>query len=239
MKDRLYQQKKEVIPPFEFNEEVTQVFEDMIQRSVPCYQDVLQGVISLIETKIKPQQTICDLGCSTGTVLIQIAKKLPQMQLRFVGYDNSSAMIEKAKANTQQAGVSIEYHCASLLDLSLPPASVFLLQYTLQFIPPEARLALLKNIQKQLLPGGFFILSEKICFANTVVDTLFREQYYDFKKRNGYSELEIAQKREALERVLVPMTFSQNISLLQQAGFQTIEPFFQWFNFVSYFCLAE
>ncbi|MEK6624185.1 MAG: carboxy-S-adenosyl-L-methionine synthase CmoA, partial [Bdellovibrionota bacterium] len=106
--------------------------------------------------------------------------------------------------------------------------------YTLQFITPKNRLALLKKIVSGLAPKGVLILSEKIINHNSHIQKLTTKLYYDFKKRNGYSELEIAQKREALDNILVPWTAERNLMLLKNAGLKNISMLFKWYNFASF-----
>jgi tRNA (cmo5U34)-methyltransferase len=110
-------------------------------------------------------------------------------------------------------------------------ASVVLLVLTLQFVRPLNRDRLLDDIYRGLRPGGCLILVEKVLGETPLFNRLFIKHYYELKRRNGYSELEIAQKREALENVLVPYRLEENRDLLVRHGFQSIDVFFKWYNF--------
>lgn len=238
MKDTLYQQVNPQLLPFEFNEAVTEVFDDMIRRSVPNYEAGLEAMVAWCQNALVSEAIVCDLGCSTGNALILLEERLSRLNLKLLGYDQSKSMILKAQEKARQRSFSsILFQEADILQTPLPIAQLFLLQYTLQFIPVERRVALLRNIHQQLsLSHGALILSEKILAPSSCLQEWFNEQYVYFKKRNGYSDLEILQKKEALENVLTPVSLEQNVAFLKQAGFSQIQPFLQWFNFVSWIC---
>ncbi|MEK7484613.1 MAG: carboxy-S-adenosyl-L-methionine synthase CmoA [Planctomycetota bacterium] len=236
MKDTLYQQIHPNLLPFEFNEEVTQVFEDMIRRSVPNYVEGLEAMVSWCKATLSSEAVVCDLGCSTGNALLLLEERLPQLKLKLIGYDRSRPMILRANEKAQARQSSIPFYCADILETTLPMAHVFLLQYTLQFIPQEHRVPLLTEIRKKLLPSGCLMISEKISAESPRLQEWFTHQHFQLKKCNGYSDLEILQKKEALENILQPTSFEQNLAFLQQAGFSQIQPFLQWFNFASWIC---
>jgi tRNA (cmo5U34)-methyltransferase len=94
-----------------------------------------------------------------------------------------------------------------------------------------------RRVHDALRLGGAFIVCEKVIAADPHLDREFIDRYFDFKRRNGYSEQEIRRKEEALDGVLIPLTFDANLALLKDAGFRTVESFFRWFNFAAFLCL--
>ena len=233
--DRIFSQQAVGAGEFSFDENVANVFDDMINRSVPLYADVQRVIPLLIGGLQQDPVRIVDLGCSTGTSLIHLAQALPNRNLDLIGVDNSQPMLEKFNEKLEALNLqgSSNVVCADIQSFEFTDASVVLMNYTLQFIQPKDRLTMLQRIRQRLQPGGFLLLSEKVSHAQEGMDKLLTEQYFDFKRRNGYSELEIARKRDALENVLVPLTVDQNIELLTQAGFEKVEVLLKWFNFTT------
>jgi tRNA (cmo5U34)-methyltransferase len=223
---------------FVFDERVAQVFDNMVSRSVPFYNEIQRIQADLIMDFL-PQDSgvVCDLGCSTGTTIEHLTKhsKCPE-NARFIGYDNSESMLEKARVKLSEqidaAKVSL-----SLGDLSclpeLPHCHVVILNWTLQFVRPIDREHLLKNIYTALSPGGILLLSEKILGNDAVLNRLYIDHYLQFKKsQGGYTDAENQRKREALENVLIPYRLDENYALLERVGFKRMDTYFQWFNFV-------
>ena len=224
---------------FVFNEEVASVFDDMLVRSVPFYLEQ-QRIIQEAAQKFWIEGTnVYDLGCSTGTTLIALANALGP-KARLIGYDNSRPMLDRARSNAIEAGVSerIELEFADLnkdlSDVPLDNASVVTLCWTLQFVRPLQRDRLVRSIYKGLVDGGALLVTEKTLTNDSAMNRFFIEFYYDFKRRNGYSDQEIMRKREALENVLVPYRVDENIDMYKRAGFRIVETFFQWYNFVGF-----
>ncbi|MGP0564502.1 MULTISPECIES: carboxy-S-adenosyl-L-methionine synthase CmoA [unclassified Nitrospina] len=224
---------------FEFNESVARVFDNMLERSVPFYKECQQMVVALAENYAQPGTRVYDLGCSTGTLIREMARALPaSSKVRFVGIDNSDAMLKKARRKLKEFGDRCEVVTGDLNGpLELEEASVVVMNYTLQFLPPAKRLALLKRIHKSLLPGGALILIEKVKAEAETLDPVFVERYYAYKREMGYSRMEISRKREALEQVLVPLRPGENVTILEKAGFQDVDVFFKWFNFCGFAAL--
>ena len=221
---------------FEFNERVADVFDDMLDRSVPFYKQVIDMTAEILGRSLQAGDTVYDLGCSTGTTLIALARKLESKNLKFIGIDNSKAMLDKAirKAEMFSMADRIDFIETDITQADLSGAGLIILNYTLQFIKPSTRPEFLKNIYNGLHSNGALILSEKVVCLDKELDQQFMDSYHRYKKGRGYSELEISNKREALEDVLVPLTIQENSDLLVQAGFTNVETFFQWFNFVSF-----
>jgi len=227
---------KEPAEKFEFNERVADVFDDMLDRSVPFYEKVIEMTAEILDRSLQAGDTVYDLGCSTGTTLIALARKLESKNLKFIGIDNSKAMLDKAirKAEMYSMADRIDFIEMDITRAEFSGAGGIILNYTLQFIKPSIRPEFLKNIYNGLHGSGVLILSEKIVCRDKEIDLQFMDSYHRYKKMRGYSELEISNKREALENVLVPLTIQENCDLLVQAGFTSVETFFQWFNFVSF-----
>lgn len=233
--DRLY--RVDSVPEdFDFNERVVEVFDDMLDRSIPFYQEVIKATALLLSLHLKTGDTVCDLGCATGTPLLEFARLLKKENFQFIGIDNAPAMIEKARLKTElySQEESISYFQEDITQLERPETGAFILNYTLQFIRPLQRQALLKRLYENLRPGGLLILSEKTICSDKRLNRSFIDIYHRFKRNRGYSELEISRKREALENILVPFTVGENRTLLHNTGFEPVTPFFQWFNFSSF-----
>lgn len=221
---------------FVFNERVAEVFDDMLNRSIPFYDTVIESIISLFKQMIPHGSTVYDLGCSTGSTLLKLASRLSDMNLRFIGVDNSPAMIDKArlKADMFTKSENVLFQECDISKFNLEGAGGIICNYTLQFIRPMLRPEFIKRLYNALCEGGVLIISEKVISHDSRLNREFIEIYHQFKRDRGYSELEIASKREALENVLIPFSIQENKDLLHQAGFISIETFFQWFNFSSF-----
>ena len=220
---------------FEFNDRVAEVFDDMLDRSVPFYKQVIEMTSQILERSLLTGDAVYDLGCSTGTMLLHLARTLESKNLRFVGVDNSKAMLDKAlrKAEMFSLDDRIVFIQQDITQADFSGAGGVILNYTLQFIKPAVRPEFLKKIYNGLRTRGILILSEKVVTLDKEMNEQFQGSYYQYKKRRGYSELEIANKREALENVLIPLSIGENRDMLLKAGFSRIETFFQWFNFIS------
>ena len=231
MKDKVF--TKEIEKQFEFDEEVASVFDDMLDRSVPFYRDVLTLVSTLVEKNTKEGDTVCDLGCSTATTLLDIYSKTSK-RLNLVGIDNSNAMIKRAKKKVAAFGADIKLFQADFIKDEIPLSKIIIANYTLQFVRPSKREELVKKIYNSLEKGGFFIFNEKIIYEDKKLNKQMIDIYYDFKKQKGYSEYEIAKKREALENVLIPYSDEENISLAKSVGFEDVNIIFKWANFACF-----
>ena len=234
-KDNLFSEQDSMIVDFAFDEKVAAVFPDMIRRSVPGYESIITMVGLLAAEYAQAESNIYDLGCSLGAASLSILKQLRQPGCKLIAIDNSQAMIDKCKVNleAEESQARIELLCSDIQDIEIENASVVVMNFTLQFIAPEQRYALMQKIYNGLKPGGILILSEKIIFANDLEQDDQEALQLAFKKANGYSEMEISQKRTALENVLIPDTLDLHQQRLQSVGFSRIHRWFQCFNFIS------
>jgi tRNA (cmo5U34)-methyltransferase len=233
--DALFSAPLKRIDDFEFGAKTAAVFDDMLDRSVPWYAEIQRMVAEIAADFAQDGTAIYDLGCSTCTSMINVAKALPpERRVRFVGLDSSPEMLEKGRRKLAEARFGFE-HELRLADLNqgamIENASVVLLVLTLQFVRPLYRDALLASIARGLTEQGCVIIVEKVLGESSTLNRLFINYYYNLKRRNGYSDMEISQKREALENVLVPYRFEENRELLQRAGFRYTDIFFKWYNF--------
>ena len=233
--DDIYATTLDSVSDFKFDEAVARVFPDMIRRSVPGYTTIIP-MIGLITERYAQDDSACyDLGCSLGASTLAMRHGLKNRNCELIGIDNSPSMIERCRhyveLDNEQTPVSLV--CQDITQISFSPCSVVTLNFTLQFIEPTQRLALLSNIYQSLKPGGVLILSEKICFDDRNEQSELEELHWLFKRANGYSELEVSQKRSALEKVLLPDTLDNHKNRLRQAGFGHTHLWYQCFNFMS------
>jgi tRNA (cmo5U34)-methyltransferase len=232
-KDEVFKEEIEKVSDFKFGAGVAKVFDDMVNRSVPYYGEIQRMMAELAADHAKPGTLVYDLGCRTGTTMIGM-DTLVDKGIKFIGVDDSPQMLEKCKSKLLELGFSRDYElkCVDLNQgVQINNASVVVLCLTLQFMRPIYREKLLNDIYKGLNSGGVLILVEKILAEDSLFNRDFIKYYYNYKRRNNYSEMEIAQKREALENVLIPYKLSENITLLRDRGFAHCEVFFKWYNF--------
>jgi len=234
--DSIYASPLERIVDFKFDENVAQVFPDMIKRSVPGYSTIIATIGVLAERYFIPGSHCYDLGCSLGAATLTMRQRLNGQAGRIIAIDNSPSMVERCRQLLEQqpGRFPVDLLCGDLQQLAIGDASVVVLNFTLQFIPAAQRQQIIQQIYQGMLPGGILVLSEKIRFDDPHKQQLFTDLHHAFKKSNGYSDLEISQKRAALENVLIPESMAQHQQRLNQAGFSTAEAWFQCFNFVSF-----
>ena len=235
LKDDLFRNRRSQ-GDFVFNQQVADVFDDMVVRSIPGYETIVSTIGGFAKKYYSPNSNIYDLGCSLGGVTFEICKQLGNSDFNLVAIDNSEAMIERlVEKKTNLGGLenSVKILCEDINDTAIENASVVILNFTLQFLPPKCRNQLIKRIYNALIPGGILVLSEKIVLDDKSLNSLFIEMYHKFKESNGYSELEISQKRLALENILIPEPISVHKSRHVSAGFNSFEVWFQQLNFVS------
>lgn len=229
---------------FEFNDEVAQVFDDMIVRSIPFYSEQQHMICEIAKRFWIQGTTIYDLGCSTATTLINLCREIAGLR-GVIGYDSSTPMLERARLRIKETGCEdrIELRYGDLNGdpsmVRLDDASVVTLCWTMQFVRPSCRDNLIRWICNSLVEGGALVVTEKILTNNIHVNRLFSEFYYDFKRGNNYTEQEIMRKREALKNVLMPYQIDENLEMFRRSGFQIVETFFQWYNFAGFLCVKK
>ncbi|TDW62334.1 tRNA (cmo5U34)-methyltransferase [Oceanimonas baumannii] len=234
-KDHIFAAPIERLGDFCFDHQVADVFPDMIKRSVPGYSNIISAIGMMTARFAQPDSRLYDLGCSLGAATQEMRRNLNQSGCRIVAVDNSAAMVERARNHLAafRSDVAVELLEADICDIHIENASVVVLNFTLQFIEPSRREALLSNIYNGLKPGGVLILSEKFVSEDNTINELLIDLHHDFKRANGYSELEISQKRTALENVLRPDSPEQHKARLGAIGFAHVDMWFQCFNFGS------
>jgi len=222
-----------IVKQFEFDAKVAAVFDDMVGRSVPYYKEVQELIVSFALKHLNENDLVYDLGCSTASTLLAL-EQASTKALELYGIDNSEAMIDKAKSKLLAYESKINLSVGDILQTDFKNSHMFISNYTLQFVRPLKRSDLVKKIYDALEPNGVFIFSEKVILEDKVLDKEFIDLYYEYKSRQGYSEYEIAQKREALENVLVPYTYEENVEMLKEAGFEVVDTLFRWVNFTTF-----
>jgi len=232
-RDILFKNTSDLTESFRFDDDVAEVFSDMIQRSVPGYGTMLSMIGLAAERYIQPGTYAYDLGCSLGASTLAISKGRVGDDFQIKAVDKSEAMVGKARLNLSTLSTHVELTCADVREVKIESASLVVLNLTLQFLPREDRLSLLTKVARGMVPGGALILSEKVLFSDPTRQQVMTDLYYDFKRANGYSDLEIAQKRNALEKVMVLDTIEEHKERLESAGFSSHEMWFQAMNFMS------
>jgi tRNA (cmo5U34)-methyltransferase len=230
--DALYADPQPLVTDFTFDANTSAVFDDMLHRSVPFYDEIQRMLAELVGDFAADGSNVYDLGCSTGATLANL--RAIERDITLIGIDSSDAMLVRAEEALRRAGGGARYelrHHDLHQGLLIENASVVIMSLTLQFVRPLYRERLLRTVHDGLNPQGCLLLIEKVLEEETLVNRLFVKHYYDFKRRNGYAEIEIAQKREALENVLIPYRLEENRELLKAVGFRNPEIFFKWYNF--------
>ena len=234
--DRLYSQPREAITDFVFDQSVVKVFQDMIGRSVPGYSTLLSMLPVMVKQYVQQDSRCYDLGCSLGAATLAMRHSINKSGVNIVAVDNSAAMVDQCREYIKQdsANVPVKILCDDdINNINIEHASMVIMNFTLQFFEKENRSSLIDKIYSGLNKNGVLLLSEKIECENNEEQEWMTDLHHGFKKANGYSDLEISQKRTALEDVLVPETVRQHKERLQQAGFKKSAVWFQCFNFVS------
>jgi tRNA (cmo5U34)-methyltransferase len=238
-KDTIFSAPINKMGDFTFDERVAEVFPDMIQRSVPGYSNIISAIGMLSERFVTPNTQLYDLGCSLGAATLSMRRHINKSGCKIIGVDNSHAMVERCKLHIQayRSDTPVDIIEADIRDVEIENASVVVLNFTLQFLSPEDRLQLLQKIHRGLNPGGILILSEKYVFSDSTTNNLLIDLHHDFKRANGYSELEISQKRSAIENVMLPDSIDDHKRRFADIGFSSYEVWFQCFNFGSMFAI--
>lgn len=237
-KDRIYATPAKLVAPFEFDEKVAQVFDDMLGRSVPLYRECLLRQAQLAGRFYQPGTRIYDLGCSHGNLGLLLLEELGDRLGEMVAADTSLAMLDRYRQRLVQHPLEgrVNLLAEDIRTLALAEPSVVAINLTLQFLPVANRDALITRVFDALRPGGILLLTEKTLHPNPELAALQQDFYYRFKAENGYSDLEISQKREALETVLIPESLECHLARLNRLGFGNPEVWLKWFNFASILC---
>lgn len=240
-KDAIYSQPLQQVDGFRFDDSVAEVFPDMIQRSVPGYNTIVDAIGQLTGRYATDNSLIYDLGCSLGAVSLAAGRYIEAQGCKIIAVDNSIAMVERCRLHLQafKSATPAEVICDDLQNVTIGNASSVVMNFTLQFVPLEQRQHIIQNIYQGLNPGGILVLSEKLQHGTTLGNDLLIDLHHEFKRRNGYSELEISQKRESLENVLRGETFEAHKSRLLEAGFSEVVLWFQCFNFASLVAIKQ
>lgn len=240
-KDKIYADAHEAVAAFQFDESVVAVFPDMIQRSVPGYQTMLTGIGELTSQYAQHDSALYDLGCSLGAASLTMRRKLQAENCEIIAIDNSSAMIERAEQYIQayHSDIPVYLTKGDICQTPIDNASVVVINFTLQFIDPEERDALIEKIFNGLKPGGVLIVSEKLHFENQAMQKAIEHMHLQFKRANGYSELEISQKRSSLDNVLITETEQEHLDRFKNAGFTSASIWFQAYNFASFLAIKD
>ena len=234
-RDNLFARPLGKVPKFVFDRSVVDVFPDMIQRSVPGYQTIINHTGELADRFVQQNSYCYDLGCSLGASTLAIRERIEGRNARIFAVDNSQAMLDKLATilQTQPSDTDTQLITNDICDIQITNASLVVLNFTLQFVPLARRSELISSIYKGLNPNGCLIISEKLHFEPESLNTLLTELHHQFKRDQGYSELEISQKRDAIDKVLMPESLSTHIQRLKDCGFKSASPWFQCYNFGS------
>jgi len=234
--DKLFAKNRAVTTGFRFDEQVVKVFPDMIARSVPGYELVVPMIGMLARRYAQPDSNLYDLGCSLGAASLAMSLAVSAGGTKIIAVDNSAAMVARCRNIVAENGgvVPIDVRLQNMRETPIEKASVVVLNFTLQFLDPGERQALVDRIARGMLANGALILSEKICFEEPQEQADQTAWHHDFKRTQGYSDLEIAGKRNALEDVLRPETEAAHLQRFRNAGFSRCHRWFQCFSFASY-----
>ena len=234
-RDEIYADADGPDGPFEFSAKVAEVFPDMLRRSIPGYAATIQAISSLTREFAMANTNLYDLGSSLGAASRAMAHGIAVSGCRIVAVDNAPAMVRKCRSlfDADPIDLPIEVTCADIRETPIENASVVVMNYTLQFLPPDDRERVIASIADGLKPGGVFVLSEKVVHPDPKIEATLQSLHLDFKRRHSYSEMEIARKRASLENVLVPDTVDDHEARLINAGFKSAGVWLRYFNFVS------
>ncbi|TRW50266.1 carboxy-S-adenosyl-L-methionine synthase CmoA [Aliidiomarina halalkaliphila] len=238
-RDSIYATPLTQVSDFAFDAQVASVFPDMINRSVPGYATIVNTIGRLANRYAQENTRIYDLGCSLGAVSLSIKQQCTVPGVHITAIDNSNAMVERCQShvNAYRGAIPIDVQVADILDYRFEPCSIIVLNFTLQFIEQEQRTSVIQKLYNALLPGGLLVLSEKVTHEDPVADALLIDLHHEFKRENGYSDLEISQKRAALENVMRIDTPERHEARLRETGFTTVQAWFRCFNFTSWIAI--
>lgn len=235
-RDDIYRSEDGEASPFSFDDRVVRVFPDMIRRSVPGYDLLLELTGIMVRDAVQPGSRVYDLGCSLGAATLAARRAIHEEDVEIVAVDNSAPMVARCRqiVAADNSVVPVDVREGDVTELGITNASVVLMYYTLQFIAPERRNAVIGNIHRGLRPGGVLLLAEKVCSEDETEQDWITSRHHDFKRWQGYSDLEIARKRQALENVLVPDSRAIHVHRLKSAGFERVHEWLHCLNFAAF-----
>jgi tRNA (cmo5U34)-methyltransferase len=204
----------------------------MLRRSIPGYSSLLHLIGVLAGQVVQPKSNVYDLGCSLGAVTLAVRHGVGARETQIIAVDNSPAMVSRCReiVSADSGLCPVDVFEGDILDFELSQASLVVLNFTLQFAPPEQRARILKRITSALLPGGVLVLSEKTTSDDAALDAFWTKMHDAFRSSNGYTEIEMSRKREALDRVLIPQTPASYEELLRDVGLKPV----QWFRSLQF-----
>lgn len=232
-RDEIYRACDDPAAPFEFSGQVVRVFPDMIERSVPGYRLLLELTPIVVRRAVQPDTRIYDLGCSLGAATLAARRAIQAPGVHITAVDNAPEMVKRCREEiaADNSKVPVDVVESDIRDVTIENASLVLVYFTLQFLPPDARDELVATIRRGMVDGGVLLLAEKFAFESESARAWMDAHHHDFKRVQGYSHLEIARKRQALDNVLVPETRRAHRERLERAGFREINDWFRCFNF--------
>jgi len=234
-KDQIYQDAAAASGSFEFNESVAEVFPDMLRRSIPGYDASIAAIGMLARRYVRPGTRCYDLGCSLGAATLAMRQNIEDPACEIHAIDLAPAMVARCRdvIARDPGSCKVSVIAADIRDVDISNASMVVMNYTLQFLPVDDRVLLIRKICQGMVSGGVFVLSEKVADEDPAVESLLVDLHHEFKRANAYSDLEIARKRTALENVLIPETTTSNLARLREAGFVHSSVWLKYLNFVS------
>jgi tRNA (cmo5U34)-methyltransferase len=234
-KDEIFKTSDTGPGTFEFNDSVAEVFPDMLRRSIPGYDASLEAISTLARRYVRRDTRCYDLGCSLGASTLAMRHNIGEPGCEIIAIDLAPAMVERCRAivAADDSAIPVSVEAADIRDVPIGNASMVVMNYTLQFLPVADRVGLIRRIYEGLVDGGVLVLSEKVADDDPVVESLLVDLHHEFKRANTYSDLEIARKRTALEKVLIPESTGTHLQRLADAGFEHCSVWLKHFNFVS------
>ena len=215
-----------------FDKDVTDCFEDMLERSIPQYDVMREAVTELGRSFITSNSNVTDIGCSKGTAIDPFIKEFKHNTFTLI--DASGPMAEYCN-NEYEDDIRVDVIHGKILETKLPENNSLALSIlTIQFTPIENRQEIFSALYDSMASGGALILVEKILGANHNLNKNMNQVYINHKKKGGYTEEQIERKRKSLEGVLVPVTAQWNEDLLKSTGFNKVDCFWRWMNFAGW-----
>ena len=234
-KDSIYKGDNSNDLPFSFNEEVVEVFENMIHRSVPGYASSLRLIKTLTVKYFQKNSRCYDLGCSLGAATQSLFRATEGKEGKIIAVDNSKAMIDSCKQRFVDLIKSgrVEFIEQDITSIEISNASIVVINFVLQFLNVSERISLLERVYEGMISRGRLVLSEKIHFDSEFRTEVLSKLHHRFKSDNDYTEMEISRKRDALEGILVTDTEIEHLQRLESIGFKKVRKEMSNLNFMT------